>query len=293
MAFFRVSQLKVDSCVRVASAVFGFSIASAYRTKGCCEQEQSLSKSTADTRLAALGSCACRPTGTGRGLIALTHLNAGEVVFKERAIVDSNCPTDVMERTFDDPACRKDPIWGLVASYIAAKTCDTQLPGRSPPVILDGFYRATATMQSSYEEHARHIHGAMKEEMKSFADVEELKDLLMVTRLDAHNITIARELAPQNLIRLPPVGLGLFYALHIANHSCSPNAFFTASCVAGQSSPAEMTLRALRTIRPGEEICISYVDGSTLFQSCVQRKATLEKTFGFVCKCPRCLSEGI
>ena len=48
--------------------------------------------------------------------------------------------------------------------------------------------------------------------------------------------------------------------LHLANHSCSPNVFFQTHM--DDDGRAWAVLRALRPLKTGEELCISYVDGA-------------------------------
>ncbi|CAJ1345137.1 unnamed protein product [Effrenium voratum] len=114
--------------------------------------------------------------------------------------------------------------------------------------------------------------------------VEVLVDLLEVIRLDAHTV---REPSQSSQKRH---GLGLFYWLHLANHSCWPNAFFQSSRNE-QEDYATMTLLALRPLDPGDEVCISYVDGRTLLSPLHVRRHVIQQQFGFLCTCPRCCQE--
>ena len=65
------------------------------------------------------------------------------------------------------------------------------------------------------------------------------------------------------------------------NHDCEPNA------VVVFEKDAIATVAALRTIRKGDEICISYID---VEQSADERRADL-LDYGFVCSCRRCVEE--
>lgn len=51
-----------------------------------------------------------------------------------------------------------------------------------------------------------------------------------------------------------------------------------------------MVFTASREILPGEECCISYFD-LTQFTDLASRREHLQKSFRFVCRCERCLSE--
>jgi len=74
-------------------------------------------------------------------------------------------------------------------------------------------------------------------------------------------------------------GFGLFPALAAAfNHSCEPTANF---CAAG----GHMRARALRDIKSGEQLTVSYVN---LFEPRRTRAHQLMEAKHFVCRCPRC-----
>ena len=109
---------------------------------------------------------------------------------------------------------------------------------------------------------------------------EAVADLLSVVRLDAH---IVREKGPAG-------GLGLFFWLHLANHSCCPNAFFH-TAREHTTGRAVATLYALRPLDSGEEVCISYVDGQTLLAPMFVRRRIIQNQFGFLCVCSRCREE--
>lgn len=69
----------------------------------------------------------------------------------------------------------------------------------------------------------------------------------------------------------------------IMNHSCSPNARFSASWDATSACPV-LRVYALTSIAAGDEVCISYCN---ILERKEVRQATLKK-YGFVCTCVRC-----
>lgn len=77
-----------------------------------------------------------------------------------------------------------------------------------------------------------------------------------------------------------PKALGLFCALSQMNHSCSPNTTF-----AGLSTGPALYCRALRPIKTGEPLTISYID---LYQSRNDRQELLRNSKFFECTCTRC-----
>ena len=78
------------------------------------------------------------------------------------------------------------------------------------------------------------------------------------------------------------VGCALSVLMGWHNHDCSPNA----AAVVGPSG--EVAVTALKDIKEGEEITISYVD---VKDDIDKRKKTLLQHYGFECKCNRCQDE--
>uniref|UniRef100_A0A8D1IXV7 Protein-lysine N-trimethyltransferase SMYD5 n=1 Tax=Sus scrofa TaxID=9823 RepID=A0A8D1IXV7_PIG len=81
-------------------------------------------------------------------------------------------------------------------------------------------------------------------------------------------------------------GSGLFVLQSCCNHSCVPNA--------ETSFPENnflLHVTALEDIKPGEEICISYLDCCQRERSRHSRHKILRENYLFVCSCPKCLAE--
>ena len=74
-----------------------------------------------------------------------------------------------------------------------------------------------------------------------------------------------------------------FLNIDRCNHSCSPNAAHKWDVGRFASD-----LYALRDVRAGEEICITYTDVTAPRQT---RRAKLEKSYGFLCRCTGCLRQ--
>lgn len=259
------------------------------------------------------GRCAMGAAGacSGRGLLARASFQPGELIFHEDAVLSSNATAETLAFAFAEGspgrAAAAEPIWGLVANYVAA------LEERSKRLgFLSLFYRPVALAADSatasralYAAHAQQMLSAMRENARMLVESEALEDLLEVVRLNAHNVAVARAPAGStsgSAARSPAVsmGLGLFFWLHLANHSCAPNAFFSTSPPTRMNpghdraaivARAGISLRALCPIGDGEEICISYVDSKTLLQPLAWRRAVLQRHFGFVCRCARCTAE--
>jgi len=73
---------------------------------------------------------------------------------------------------------------------------------------------------------------------------------------------------------------GLFLRMSRFNHSCTPNAMQKWNADKG-----DMELRAVSAISSGQEICICYIDPSSVWE---QRQQEFKESFGFLCRCPVC-----
>lgn len=77
-------------------------------------------------------------------------------------------------------------------------------------------------------------------------------------------------------------GIGLYMAASAVNHSCDPN------CLQSFGFAGRLTVRAVRLIPAGQEVCISYID---LGLPRGWREKELAG-YGFLCHCSRCTTEG-
>lgn len=78
--------------------------------------------------------------------------------------------------------------------------------------------------------------------------------------------------------------VGLYSTMSRFNHSCVHNVNNSYQEDAGGE-----VLHALRNIRKGEELCITYID---LFSTRQDRQSTLQRVFNFRCTCPACSLTG-
>ncbi|CAJ1453009.1 unnamed protein product [Effrenium voratum] len=179
--------------------------------------------------------------GRGRGLFVSKAFKAGETIFQEAAVVDSGA-RKVTSQVFLTEA--KEPAWALMAQAVQLYLGqgDPRHPAGTAHRrwrLLKSFYRpadrADEPERATYQRHAEQMHEMMGPDLHEQVKVEVLVDLLEVIRLDAHTV------------REP------FYWLHLANHSCWPNAFFQSSRNE-QEDYATMTLLALRPLDPGDEV---------------------------------------
>uniref|UniRef100_G3VS87 Protein-lysine N-trimethyltransferase SMYD5 n=1 Tax=Sarcophilus harrisii TaxID=9305 RepID=G3VS87_SARHA len=96
----------------------------------------------------------------------------------------------------------------------------------------------------------------------------------------------ALDLKPQEREQLDAFIDQLYKDIERGNHSCVPNA--------ETSFPENnflLHVTALEDIKPGEEICISYLDCCQRERSRYSRHKILRENYLFVCSCPKCLAE--
>ncbi|XP_061621808.1 histone-lysine N-methyltransferase SMYD3 isoform X1 [Phyllopteryx taeniolatus] len=80
---------------------------------------------------------------------------------------------------------------------------------------------------------------------------------------------------------LQAIGVGLYPSLSLLNHDCRPN------CVMVFEG-TKLHLRAVRDIKPAEELTISYIETLSLTE---QRQKQLEDQYHFTCRCQKCDSQ--
>ncbi|XP_048046860.1 histone-lysine N-methyltransferase SMYD3 [Megalobrama amblycephala] len=80
---------------------------------------------------------------------------------------------------------------------------------------------------------------------------------------------------------LQDLGVGLYPSMSLLNHDCQPN------CVMIFEGK-RLTLRAVRVIRPCEELTISYTD---VLAPSKERRSQLQEQYHFLCQCTRCTTE--
>ncbi|RXN27354.1 histone-lysine N-methyltransferase SMYD3-like protein [Labeo rohita] len=80
---------------------------------------------------------------------------------------------------------------------------------------------------------------------------------------------------------LQDVGVGLYPSMSLLNHDCQPN------CVMIFEGK-RLTLRAVRLIKPCEELTISYTD---ILATSKERRSHLQEQYHFLCQCTRCTTE--
>ena len=78
-----------------------------------------------------------------------------------------------------------------------------------------------------------------------------------------------------------PVGVALYSAPAMLNHSCRPNTI--PLFIGGQ-----LLLKAVRDIGPGEQLFITYTDTLQLLS---ERQAELQSEYNVTCACERCLED--
>jgi hypothetical protein len=116
-------------------------------------------------------------------------------------------------------------------------------------------------------------HGKRKDEPMAVTEAE-LAQFLQIARVNAYGV-----LDP---LTQTSIGVGLFPSSGLINHSCTPNTDYLPSA----GLDGAMTLVAIRPIKKGGEITITYTDLVT--QPTQDRRTSLEEDYFFTCSCHRC-----
>ncbi|CAE7267461.1 ANK1 [Symbiodinium microadriaticum] len=86
-----------------------------------------------------------------------------------------------------------------------------------------------------------------------------------------------------NSVKLRGPGAGVFLTISRANHSCRPTCAF----VLGEEGMCSLV--AVRQIKAGEEVTVSYISESSLLLPVLQRRSALYRPWQFHCQCERCI----
>uniref|UniRef100_A0A8C8RDN3 Protein-lysine N-trimethyltransferase SMYD5 n=1 Tax=Pelusios castaneus TaxID=367368 RepID=A0A8C8RDN3_9SAUR len=105
-------------------------------------------------------------------------------------------------------------------------------------------------------------------------------------RLDAFIDQLYKDIEKETGEFLNCEGSGLYVLQSCCNHSCIPNA---ETCFPDNNFLLHLT--ALEEIKPGEEICISYLDCCQRERSRHSRHKILRENYLFTCSCPKCLAQ--
>jgi hypothetical protein len=115
---------------------------------------------------------------------------------------------------------------------------------------------------------------------------EQLSMLSKVTTVSASNVAKLIFQVRTNACEVvrggERVGSALSVLMGWHNHDCTPNAH------AVVDSDGSVVIRAIRDLKRGDEVTISYVDIREPYQ---ERRKTLQSHYGFECVCQRCTTE--
>jgi len=85
----------------------------------------------------------------------------------------------------------------------------------------------------------------------------------------------------RNQIGYGPDHTALFPAFARLNHSCAPNC-------AWHGDGSEMVVNSIVDIKPGEEVCVSYLPQYVIDAGFQTRRRVLQEKWGFSCNCNQC-----
>jgi SET and MYND domain-containing protein len=127
-------------------------------------------------------------------------------------------------------------------------------------------------------------HDFKVKELRSKVPAEMRPSLKEMVKLASRVNSNSYGLGDPNEASNADVAFGLFPVASFMNHSCHPNSVFTGS------SHGVMVVKALRPIKAGDEILVSYID---IFQPTQERRHDLLTTKHFWCLCDRCVAASL
>lgn len=178
----------------------------------------------------------------------------------------------------------------VIARYLDSQDSSSERPA-SPDIILKPTpYRLVEDMiaqekmasekwNESVTEGSRILLSQMPDQLSSGLVPAHLVGL--ACRINANSFAIGDPEGALNVLSVCLFPLGCMF-----NHSCSPNACFVAG--SQKEAQGEVLIRAVRDIKEGEELTISYIN---MYQPRPARRQELLSTKYFYCECPRCSSK--
>ncbi|XP_064188248.1 histone-lysine N-methyltransferase SMYD3 [Anguilla rostrata] len=259
----------------------------------------------------------CSP-GKGNGLRAVSSLKAGELLFSAEPFA-CTVSKRVIKSTCENCLSRKDKLRRCsqckIAHYCNASCQKRSWPEhreecrrlqRLHPTIPTDSVRLVAKILSklvnrshgpaeklySLEELESHLSDVTEEKRSQLEDLGVALRLYLKEEADCLS-ELPPGLDPISVIakvtcncfsisdgELQEVGVGLYPSVSLLNHACRPN------CVMVFEGRI-LRLRAVRDIRPLEELTISYTDVMTPSQD---RRKRLREQYCFLCECERCVT---
>jgi len=249
--------------------------------------------------------------GKGKGLFAREKINVGDEILTEKPLVSTL--TNAKCRGVRCDFCFAEPEKLLKCSickfvYYCGKKCQLEdwsmhkreckclkkvMPKQPPDLcrllshLLFKYYWKSNTLNREEVEglsgDKTRISNARKEAFFTFGavlfeyleecpiDLEEADILSLLCKISCNSFTVTNA-------ELNTIGTGIYKVGSYLNHSCDPNA-----CAVFSGNV--ISIRAMKTIVPGEEILISYTD---LMQPSAVRKSELLEGYMFDCTCAHC-----
>ncbi|KAJ4127710.1 hypothetical protein NW768_007982 [Fusarium equiseti] len=199
--------------------------------------------------------------GTGRGLFATRDIHPNEIIMGEKAFCVA---------------------WSHESETFSALVCDTR-EDAAIKVFPSGLHRAVVQKllnNPSQVEKVLDLHGECKGMGKKLVKVDGVP---VIDTFQIHDIIQRNAFGPGQQTEdedISNASTGLWIRASYINHSCIPNA--------KKDFVGDLILfRAMRKIAAGEEITHAY-DESSDYET---RKAAIQKTWKFECRCPLCLVE--
>ncbi|KAI1081825.1 hypothetical protein F5B20DRAFT_588377 [Whalleya microplaca] len=194
----------------------------------------------------------------GLGIFAVRGIRRGTRLFSEPPLLLFSQGED------------EDLDWG---EYIKKKF--DQLRQEEQEVYLSLAYHLDLVTEEIVQTINNRIAESARYDSKESRELAVEEQIRLVAIYDTNNACVSS-------VNQPPTDFGIFPIFSKANHSCTPNAYWSYNPEARR-----MTVHAIRDLAPGEEILVSYCD---LLQPAWGRAQEFQR-YCFQCTCEACEGE--
>ncbi|KAL2535153.1 Histone-lysine N-methyltransferase ATXR4 [Abeliophyllum distichum] len=170
----------------------------------------------------------------------------------------------------------------VISGVVSADSLDILQPATLTSEMVSLMEKEFCLLRSTFQETD------VKGEQMAFLTKEWYTGVLARMRINAFRVELAGgsyedllSSAAASVEAEVAVGNAVYMLPSFYNHDCDPNAHIL------WVENADARIKALRDIETGEELRICYIDASMNHKA---RQTILYEGFGFLCNCPRCLS---
>lgn len=172
-----------------------------------------------------------------------------------------------------------DPdVLGILLSAVLTYHCDPTSWNNTTELAMDTTpFKTWYDLQMHYQSF-KQLLALLPDELKPSCTPEVCLKAIQAGSHNAFGIRSGSEDGEEYL------GYAIYPQASYFNHSCAPN-------IGKKRIGRTWYFYCVEDVTPDEQLCISYLGGDEKDLSLAERRARLERVWGFVCKCQRCTRE--